>query len=152
MKKLFFVLSIMCFGVIAGVVFTQAIPGIIVTATDVEIRFPDANEPGWIGGENPHYTVGAITYLSEPIGTPKHTLKLGVEEIFEVEMFDSTVSDPRKAIIPVTFTSLPSKRAKTFEVRTRCRYEGDIDEDAGVWTESPLYRVIGATGPPSLVR
>lgn len=138
--------------IMAANVTTQTVPDIVITQADVEIRFPDAADPGWIAGANPRYTVGAITYADEPVGVSKSTLKLGVQETFEVEMFDSTVAEPRKAIIPITLTSLPGKKAKTFEVRTRCRYEGDIDDDAGVWTVSPLYRVIGATGPPSLTR
>ncbi len=154
MKKVFLTLFIVfCIGIgIASVVLTQTVPVIVMTETDIEIRFPDAANPGWIGGDNPQYTLGTIIYVNEPIGTPKSTLKLGVQETFEVEMFDSTITEPRKADIPITMTSIPSKKAKTFEVRTRCRYAGDIDDDAGEWTISTLFRVIGATGPPSLVR
>ena len=121
---------------------------IVVTLADIEIRFPDASDPGWINGaetEQPYFSVDSIVYSPEAVSTSlTHTTKLNEPETWEAGLFQPLGEPFRKVIFIIT---IHEARAKEFELRMRNRYYGA--EEAGPFSDpSDRDRIIGKPEKP----
>lgn len=119
-------------------------PAIVVTAEDVEIRFPTAEDPAnsdWHAA-----TVLSISYSGEPLGSHVPTARIGNQK-WGAQMPDSTAAGFKMVVVIITVAALPSPSDRKMEFRLRARYEGTTTTSPFSDVES--VHIIGKPGKPN---
>lgn len=120
---------------IVALLFFSQIPPIIISAEDVEIRFPTATDNAWKPA-----VVMSIGYSNEPLSPENPFARLGLLT-WEGWMCDSKVGAERKYVIQIQVDAIPSPQDRTLELRVRCRYEDN--SGIGPWSDPGSVKIQG---------